>query len=475
MRIIILGDFHLSPDQPEIADCAMEDINALQPDLIVPLGDFGSGGKIGSPQGLEESWRHLRKLCAPLRPILGNHDLQEESRGEREPHSMSRELQKISGGETGSGFLEFEDFRLMFVTTDPQPADSCWSVQECYVSPPQFRALIETFQKRPGVPVIVFSHAPPLGCGLRTVPKVHVRSTNAYLDQNHDPERWEKLYRENAEFIFWFSAHYHLGHDHPDSTTNICGTHFFQTQIHGLQTRDGTRQSRVLDIAPDSVTISTLDHIERKLTGKSQWKSGASLESLMNSKAMKISDNCQPEFSIALSDAPLRGCLCAISENRLLVGTADGFLWEADLPSRSIRGTLHIGPPLAGVAATESEIWRAWENKIVCVPRDDLSRFIRAAKPQAIPGRRYEIPETVTALICKSEKVFALGTQHAWEYSQAADAFEKSVALPAEGEEEFAIATREKIASRQTTDAETLCVGQVVITFNERNEIVRKN
>jgi hypothetical protein len=431
MRIIVLGDFHLSPAQPQIADQAMEDINALRPDLVVPLGDFGSDGKIGSPQGIAEAWRHLRKLRAPLRPILGNHDLQQESGGRREPYSMSRELQKTSGGETGSRFLEFENFRLMFVATDPQPADSCWQIQECYVSLPQFRALMETFRQRPGVPVIVFSHAPPLGCGLRTVPKVHVRATNAYLDQNHDPQRWQALYREHAEFVLWFSAHYHLGHDHPDSTTDICGTHFFQTQIHGLQTRDGTRQSRVLDIAPESVVVSTLDHIERRLTRKSQWRFGGPLEMLVRSKAAKISGGCRTEFSIALSDAPLRGCLRAISDDRLLIGTADGFLWEAELSSRSVRGTLHIGPTLASVAVTESEVWRAWDNKIACVPRDDLSRFIRVAQPETLPGCSYEIAENVTALIATAGALFALGTQHVWEYSRHADAFEKAFALPA--------------------------------------------
>lgn len=41
MRIIILGDFHLTPSQPQIADMAMEDINQLHPDLIVPLGNHG--------------------------------------------------------------------------------------------------------------------------------------------------------------------------------------------------------------------------------------------------------------------------------------------------------------------------------------------------------------------------------------------------------------------------------------------------
>ena len=135
MRIVILGDFHLTPAQPHIANDAMDDVNRIQPDLVVPLGDFGSSGKIGSPAGLEEAWSHLHRLDAPLRPILGNHDLQEESAGSRAHYSMFEALREVSGVEAGGGFLEFDDFRLMFAGTDPQPADSCWTVQECYVAP----------------------------------------------------------------------------------------------------------------------------------------------------------------------------------------------------------------------------------------------------------------------------------------------------------------------------------------------------
>jgi hypothetical protein len=423
MRIIILGDFHLTPSQPQIADRAMEDINQLRPDLVIPLGDFGAGG-IGSPAGLEEAWAHLRKLDAPLRPILGNHDLQEESGGTREHYSMIKALREINGGDAGGGFMEFENFRLMFASTDPQPADSCWSVQECYVAPEQFQNLMTAYKERPGVPIISFTHAPPIGCGLRTVPTVHVRATNAYLDQNHDVYRWEKLYRENAEFIMWFSAHYHLGHDHHNSMTDICGTHFFQTQIHGLQTRDETRASRVLDITPASISVSTLDHITRQLTQKSQWNFAGSVTQLMEEKKWKIQNGCQPESQFTWSGEPLPGCLQKLSADRFLVGTVDGFLWEIEPATRSVFGTLHIGPPLSGVVVTEKLVWRSWENKIISVEKDDLSRFIRVAKPEKFPGRLYEIDEPVIALTKTEAGVAALGKHHFWIYSPAKDCFE---------------------------------------------------
>lgn len=431
MRIVILGDFHLTPAQPHIADEAMDDINLIRPDLVVPLGDFGSGDKIGSPEGLEEAWNHLRRLDAPLRPILGNHDLQEESAGRRTHYSMLEALREISGVEAGGGFLEFDDFRLMFATTDPQSADSCWTVQECYVATGQFQQLEAAFKRRRGIPVVAFTHAPPIGCSLRTVPTVHVRCTNAYLDQNHEAYRWERLYREHPEFVMWFSAHYHLGHDHPDSMTNIDGTNFFQTQIHGLQTRDQTRASRVLDITADSITVSTLDHVTRRMTPRSQWKFEGSFFALMEQKRQILAEGRLQKTSFAVSSSFLPGCLKPLSDDRLLIGTDDGFLWEAELSTRSILGTLHIGLPLSGVALTRNYVWRSWDNTVVRVSRDNLSRFIREKKPKNMPGKSYLLEEPIHGLVEVQGDIFVLGTQHLWGYSPEHDRFQALFPLPA--------------------------------------------
>ncbi|GIQ63141.1 hypothetical protein PACILC2_17090 [Paenibacillus cisolokensis] len=57
MRIVILGDFHLKPEDYELTRSAMEDIANCKPDLIIPLGDFGSQENIGRVAGLEEAER----------------------------------------------------------------------------------------------------------------------------------------------------------------------------------------------------------------------------------------------------------------------------------------------------------------------------------------------------------------------------------------------------------------------------------
>jgi hypothetical protein len=120
----------------------------------------------------------------------------------------------------------------------------------------------------------------------------------------------------------------------------------------------------------------------------------------------------------------LPGCLQALSADRFLAGTADGYLWEVEPATRSVLGTIHFGPPLSGVVVTDQLIWRSWENKIVSVSQNDLSRFIRAPKPENFPGRLYEIDEPVISLTKTENGVAALGKNYLWIYSPAKDCFE---------------------------------------------------
>lgn len=273
LRIVVLGDFHLHVNEYELTERAMEDINACSPDLVVPLGDFGSHEAIGGVEGLQQAYRFLGKLRAPLRPILGNHDMQRETGGRslQPAGTMERAFLELFGLSGANGVVDTDAARLIFIGTDPQPADSCYIDQECYVTDAHFAELERWLRERGDTPVIVFTHAPPAGAGLRTVPRVHVRATNAYLDQNHRYGRWMPLVRRHPHIRLWFSAHYHLGHDDPDSQTQRHGTTFFMTGVHGSCTRDGTRQSRVIDLDEAGVRVSTLDHVGRRLREPPDW------------------------------------------------------------------------------------------------------------------------------------------------------------------------------------------------------------
>jgi len=379
MRVVILGDFHLKPEEYGITQSAMEDIAAVSPDLIIPLGDFGSQGKIGTIEGLEEAETFLRQIGAPLRPILGNHDMERESGPGTQPKGTIQErFLNMFELESPYGVLEYDHYRFFFASTENQSPDSCYDVQEVFATDEQFNWLKAKLKERPGVPVIFFTHAPPVGAGLRTVPRVHVRSTNAYLDENHNPYRWYELFKHTPEIVMWFSAHYHLSHIHPDSHTYRFGTHFFITGVHGATfTRDGNRQSRILDIEADGVKVLTLDHIKREVTTEGGWQHEDQLSALVDLPRL------QPEcaYTVSVGEAPaIKGGLVPLSATRCLVSTADGFSWEAEPWVEGVFGTYHIGPALTGVAACGDQVWMAWGNEVGATDRQSPWRFVRDEK-----------------------------------------------------------------------------------------------
>ncbi len=79
MRIVVLGDFHINERELQITEQAMQDVKACNPDLVIPLGDYGSNRIIGTVEGLQQAYSFLTQIQTPLRPILGNHDLEKES------------------------------------------------------------------------------------------------------------------------------------------------------------------------------------------------------------------------------------------------------------------------------------------------------------------------------------------------------------------------------------------------------------
>ena len=407
MRIVILGDFHLDAKTFSLTTDAMEDIRAAKPDLVVALGDFGEGRIIGTPAGILQAHDFLKKTGAPIRPILGNHDLQCESAGKAPSGEIETTLRKTFGIENSGGFMEFDTYRLLFITSEPQDPKTCLQVQECVVGDEQFAAIQEGLARRPGVPVVAFSHAPPLGSGLRTVHNTHLRATNAWLDHNHNPSRWKTFRDTHREITLWFSAHYHLGHDYPDSQSERDGVHFFNTQVHGICTRDGLRQSRVLDIAADGrASVSTLDHNTRQIVKPPHW-----------SGPLRVRPTPQPNEHSA-QEISIGGGLCHILEvdaTRVLAAMDDGFLWELDFDQGSAMGTLHMGCPLNAVALSGNHVWRAWENCLGISALDHPTRFVRAPNTTLEDQIHIRLPDKITALHPSGDGcVVAVTTSGAW-------------------------------------------------------------
>ncbi|NHN34646.1 metallophosphoesterase family protein [Paenibacillus agricola] len=435
MRIVILGDFHLKPEDYELTRSAMEDIANCKPDLMIPLGDFGSQGKIGYISGLEEAEPFLRQPGVPLRPILGNHDLERESgNGEQLKGTIEEHFCQMFELDKPYGVLEYEHVRFFFASTEPQQPDSCYDVQEVFATDEQFAWIKNKLKERPNVPVIFFTHAPPVGSGLRTVPRVHVRSTNAYLDENHDPYRWYHLFKNTPEIVMWFSAHYHLSHIHPDSHTYRFGTHFFITGVHGGSfTRDGMRQSRIVDIQEDSVQVLTLDHIKRAVTHDVEWFHKGHIRSLL--KKTEVSLSRVTSMSVGEASA-FQGGIIPLSGGRCLVSTEDGFTWEAEPKYEAVFGTYHIGPVLTGIAATDDYIWMSWGNSLGRSERQSPWRFVRDANG-AWPFTKQQFNEEVSAMaLCPDGGVWAASGLALWKVYDFSEVGKLSVVRVAELQEQ---------------------------------------
>ncbi|MDF2724414.1 MAG: calcineurin-like phosphoesterase [Paenibacillus sp.] len=396
MRVVILGDFHLDSNALDLSEQAMADIAACAPDLVVALGDFGSGRDIGSIHGLDQAYSLLSTIGTQVRPILGNHDMQRETGYmDMQPKgTMERYFRELFHLDRPYGVMEFERFRFVFVSTDLQPEDSCYQVQECYVSEVQWHWIETALLARPNVPVIMFTHAPPIGAGLRTVPGVHVRATNAYLDQNHRPAAWLERIKRYPEIILWFSAHYHLSHIYPDSQTVRDGTTFFSTGVHGKATRDGHRVSRVLDITEHGIAVHTLNHESRQLEAAADWSSGRTAEALVQEKRHLLATSyvpaerpasirCSDSFSIGDAEVLPKGM--RLGQGGLLyAATADGFLWETIPAWGAVMGTLHYDKQKQTIAAfavsaspSQTSLWKAWGQHVQSIDPQSPQRFVR--------------------------------------------------------------------------------------------------
>jgi hypothetical protein len=84
------------------------------------------------------------------------------------------------------------------------------SVHEVYIDDEQFAWFEQVLAANIERPIIVFTHAPPMGCGLKVVENVHVKNRCAFLNHSDRPQRFIRLVEANPNIKLWFSGHFHL-------------------------------------------------------------------------------------------------------------------------------------------------------------------------------------------------------------------------------------------------------------------------
>lgn len=262
----IMGDLHLEPGHAmaQFEEARRQLITAInEPGVAAPrvvqLGDLG-GYKFrpGSRDCFQRGLEYLAGFGAPTTLVLGNHDLEgDEFETDEENLAAWHETfcqKHFWAADVGPAtFIGLSTVRFR---SNP------WSVHEVHVDEEQrafFRERLAAAAAA-GRPVVVFTHAPILGSGLKVVQTVHVKNRCAWLNHSSNPHEFIDLVHQHPNIRLWFSGHFHLSHNYADSISVVGGTAFVLTGVIGECNRDGFRHSRLLKGTAEGYELYTMDH-----------------------------------------------------------------------------------------------------------------------------------------------------------------------------------------------------------------------
>ncbi|KAF5837188.1 Metallo-dependent phosphatase-like protein [Dunaliella salina] len=263
-----MGDLHMSPEQMHLFHEARDQMlqrfltdsegKPLPGARICQLGDTGhSKHASGSRASAQFARDFLDSFSGiPRAVVLGNHDMEGDEFPTdpdnleawqevwQQPHHWAAEL-----GHAVAIGLSTTRYR-----------SNKFSHHEVHIDEEQMAWFEEQLKANQHRPVIVFTHAPPQGCGLKVLQEVHVKNRCAWLNHSDRPERFIKLVERFPNIKLWFSGHFHLSHNYEDSISTVGGTAFVQTGVIGECNRDGHRQSRLLSGDAQGFRLHTIDH-----------------------------------------------------------------------------------------------------------------------------------------------------------------------------------------------------------------------
>jgi hypothetical protein len=152
--------------------------------------------------------------------------------------------------------------------------DAPYSSHEVHVDDEQiewFRSMVESHPESDGWKILVFSHAPILGSGLRVLQSVHVTNGCAWLNHCSPPEvrnSFVRIVKNNPQIKCWLSGHFHLSHDYQDALVQpVPGSPcaFLQVGVMGPgSSRDQKRQTRMIrGCGGEFLQFFSINHHER--------------------------------------------------------------------------------------------------------------------------------------------------------------------------------------------------------------------
>ncbi len=276
--LAVLGDLHLDRDdmhghevgrQQIVDNMAQVKATLSSPNSqarLVSLGDLGAYGDAGTTACFAHAKAYLDGYGLPYNLVTGNHDL--EGMDEFETDVENLQAWQDAFGLKAPTFCHRIGRKTLCVGLSTTRFRSApFSSHEVYIPRSQTTWLENVLKEHPeedGWRVLVFTHAPPMGAGIRVVQGVHIKNGCAFLcHSSSDEERrvFINLCKKYHAIKAWFSGHFHLSHDYEDSITAKEGTAFVQTGVMGEKSsRDGRRQSRLVKGDDDGLQVYTVNH-----------------------------------------------------------------------------------------------------------------------------------------------------------------------------------------------------------------------
>mmetsp|Transcript_40249 Transcript_40249/g.61018 ORF Transcript_40249/g.61018 Transcript_40249/m.61018 type:complete len:599 (+) Transcript_40249:410-2206(+) len=242
---------------------------------IVSLGDLGRGNKnsrhepgdAGTTKCFQMAKQYLDGFAGiPYDLVAGNHDLEALSEFESDHdnlqawmdcfHKPTPQFHKYIGTKT-----------LLLGLSTVQFREAPYSSHEVYIDDKQlewFQQMVESHPNEDGWKLLVFSHAPIMGSGLRVLQDVHIKSGCAWLNHcsSNTRNRFIQIVKQNPQIKCWSSGHFHLSHELQNTLVQVGSCTFVQVGVMGPKsTRDGRRQTRFFrGCAEDCIEIYSINH-----------------------------------------------------------------------------------------------------------------------------------------------------------------------------------------------------------------------
>ncbi len=209
-----------------------KDGNPRPKTCVVSLGDLGESKSV-APDKTKELFagttgchqlarEYLDGFGVPFEVVGGNHDLEGIDEFATDEQNLQAYLRIM--GKPHAQFKRLLADKVMLIGLGSTVfRDAKYTSHEVFIDDEQVAWFEQTIKECPaeeGWRVFVFSHAPPMGSGLRVLQENHVVNGCCWL--NHSGQNCGKfieVVRNNRCIKAWFSGHFHLGQDYEDSIT----------------------------------------------------------------------------------------------------------------------------------------------------------------------------------------------------------------------------------------------------------------